>query len=666
MVTAAHSAFLLLVLLLPLGFAVSRWIDKRKLHSSLQFGMWILGGANIVILIWVWLYLHGQTFAAVRKALLPIWILSVLMVAHKVTRSRNSIQAPRTWVVHLVPLLVFSFVASTFFLVPRTLDGQITQRQLMGPDAIGYANASAGLLEDGSFDRLKSVAIASSGHTLFYELFDQEIKAVYKIPDKSLSVKTEFLIGSLRIGFPSLVASVTSEVGRENLLAVLHVSAVIFLIAGALLIFSLICSRGASRRVALLLTSLSLININLLVGYHEGGVAQAFVYSAVASFLVAALQHELSPVTRVFLFTFAGMQCLSSYLDMFLVFIALILVWLTISVTRRDRLSFERAQLSICGMLLSLLLLAPISLELPRFFIRRLADARQGGWNWDSWTELSGVLGIANPYFSVPDSIPVQLLLVFVAIQLVEVVRNGRLKAKSHLLEPITLSLLLVCAGFYIYSRYVMNHSTYQWFKLCGVLVGPFSIPLLATSIIPRFRLERKKGFILLATLALVAILAVRTSFNYVRYYFGESLALAPALIAEVSSQEVREITSSFQVFGHYGWQELALTPFWPAMYLNRADGGVRPIPRDDLPVGLMIRESDCPQWECLAGVSKENLVPVGSQYMIIDLEMMGSDIHQLDAYTQWIQVNRALAKLNAPYVEGNWTDLGSRLRYKD
>ena len=665
-VTAAYSALLLIALVLPLGVALLAWTEKRELHSSLRFGMSILGGANVVILVWVWCYLSGRSFVTVRQSILLIWVLSLLIVAYKATKSWINHQVSRTWVSLLVPLLVFGAASSTFYLVPRTFDGEITQRQLMGPDAIGYANASAGLLDDGSFDRLKSVAIASSGHGLLYELFDQEIKAVYMIPDKSLSVKTEFLIGSLRIGFPSLVASVTSEIGHENLLSALHVTAVMFLIVGALLIFALVRSRGASRGVALLVTFLSLININLLVGYHEGGVAQAFVYSAVASFLVAAVQSGLSRATRVFLFVFAGIQCLSSYLDMFFVLISLTLVWLTVSVIRKDWQSLERVRLSVGGLLLSVLLLAPMSLEIPRFLMRRLADARQGGWNWDSWTELSGIIGIANPYFSVPDSIPVQLLLVLIAISLYEAVRNRKSKDESHLLEPFTLALVIVSAGFYVYSRYIMDHSTYQWFKLCGTLVGPFSIPLLAITIIPKLRPDWKKTTVLLSTLALVAALTTRTSFQYVRHYFGESLALSPALIAEVSKQEVRETTSSYQVFGHYGWNELALTPFWPAMYLNRADGGVRPIPREDLPVGLMIRESDCPQWECLNGISKENLVPVGSQYMIVDLEMTGSEVRGVDVYTQWIRVNRALAKLNAPYVEGNWTDLGPRLRYKD
>lgn len=665
MVTATQSAILLLLIIMPLGFAASAGTIK-SMPGSLRLGLWILLGSNLVIIIWVGLYLNGKSFSTIRQILIVVWILSVLATISHLCRKRALKWNLRAALAALIPLSVFAAVIACFYLVPRTYEGQITQRQLMGPDAIGYANASAGLLEDGSFDRLESVAIAASSHGLLYELFDQDIKAVYMIPDKSLSIKTEFLVGSLRIGFPSLVATVTSQLGLENILSALHVTAAIFLLAGALLLFSLTCSRGISRSISLLVISLSLINVNLLVGYHEGGVAQAFVYSAVAAFLVGAIHKELSPRIRMTFFVCAGVQVLSSYLDMFFVFLALIFVWLVVSQLRRDYESLCRGKLAAWGMLISVILLAPISLELPRFLLRRLADARQGGWNWDSWTELGGIIGISNPYFSVPDSIPVQLVLMLIGIVLFEILRDRNKVDKPYSDGSLVLSLLLVSVVFYIYSRYVMNHNTYQWFKLTGTLIGPFTIPLLAVTIATGPKLERKKVVAVSIAFALVAILGARTSIHYVRYYFGDSLALAPSLIEEISSESVRDVTSSYQVFGHYGWQEIALTPFWPAMFLNRDDGRVRPIAYEELPVGLMVRESDCPQWNCLAGVSKRNLIPVGTQYMIVDLELAGAEVRQIDTYTQWLRVNRALAVLGAPYVEGNWTDLGPQLRFKD
>jgi len=561
---------------------------------------------------------------------------------------------------------VLSFITSLFYLVPRTFEGQISPRQLMGPDAIGYANAVVGLMEDGSFERLRSIAIASSGHNLEDELFDQEVRAVYKIPDKSLSIKTEFIVGSLRVGFPGIAALVTNQLGLRHLLTAMNVTAALFLVVGAILIYDLLRSHKFKGFISAMVACLSMINISLLVGFHEGGVAQAFMFSATAAFITASLHHGLSQRTRLLLYVAAYLPAISSYVDMLFVYTGVTAIcWILARVVNNQE-SLRRARLSAVGVCLSGVLLAPLSIKLPHFLLRRLADARQGGWNWGSWTELTGVLGIANPYYSsAPDSILAQLVLILLGVVVVHHLKQGEATRSLAGVHIFAGSAVIFGTLFYFYSRILMDHTTYQWFKLVGTFLGPLSIPLIVLAV-PRQSVRfQKVNLKTITTLLLVVLLTFSVSLRYVRFYFSESNALPHELVNEISDSDVRAIAREYQAFGHYGWQEIALTPFWSAQYLNRDDGRVRPIAQPDQPVGLIVRESDCPEWECLRDVPEDNKIPIGTQYLIIDLEMSGSEVRLVPQYTQWLRVNRALAKLKAPYVEGDWSDLGPTLRYR-
>jgi len=667
MIAMLQSAVVLMVLLTPIGIALDRIFKVQLERIELRVVSWLLGGSLTVISIWVWGYFRGGTIETVKQATIVIWTASVCASLFSVFR-KSQLKVSRSQLCTCLAVVTgIVLVAAGFYLVPRTIDGQITQRQFMGPDAIGYANAVAGLMEDGSFEELKNVAIASSGHGAEYELFDQEIRAVYMIPDKSLSIKTEFITGSLRVGFSGIVALVTEQLGFRHLLTAMNITAGLFLVIGAVLIYGLMRSRQYSGVLSVIVPVLAMTNISLLVGFHEGGVAQAFMFSATAAFLVASVQDDLSRRTRIFLYSAAYIQAISSYIDMLFVFLGVTVTWWIIAGVLKDHKSLHRARLSLVGLCVSAIVLAPLSSKLPRFLLRRLADARQGGWNWDSWTELTGVLGINNPYYNYsPDSMLAQLVLIALGVVIVQ---HWTYKPKSDGLAQVKTygaAVVAFAALFYVYSRVIMDHTTYQWFKLVGTFVGPLSIPLIVL-VIPwnTFKLQKSNLKLLLVAVS-VAVLSLTVSFQFARFYFGKSVYLPNSRISEIADDKVREMTKQYQVFGHYGWQEVALTPFWPAQYLNRDDGRVRPIARSDLPVGLMVRESDCPLWVCLQDVPDANKIPVGSQYLIVDLDMAGSDVRLVPPYTQWIRVNRALARLGAPYVEGNWTDLSSKLQYKE
>lgn len=667
MLTIIFAAVVFVTLVSLPGLAAMSALRLKFERAEQGVFLWAISGSLVLITVWIWVYFLGGSFRDVKRVSIAVWLVALAVTIYlvvRVVKRKNSVSRA-FFALPVVALLIL--ITGSFYLVPRTVDGEITQRQYMGPDAIGYANAVAGLLEDGSFEQLRSVAIASSGHGAEYELFDQGIRAVYMIPDKSLSVKTEFITGSLRVGFPGIVALVTDQIGFRHLLTALNVTASLYVVAGALLIFGLMRSRNCGTFTSLAVSVLALVNISLLVGFHEGGVAQAFMFSATAAFLVASIQEDITQRMRLFLYTAAFMQAISSYVDMLFVFVGVSILWRIVAQFNGDTVSKRRSTIALAGVCLGAFALAPLSFRLPRFLFRRLADARQGGWNWESWTELTSLVGLSNPYYSSsPDSIITQVVLIALAIVIVRTWRHRTTLGEVRQLKSFTIALLLFSSLFYVYTRLIMGHSTYQWFKLVGTFLGPASIPLIAL-FIPWDEVRlRKSSFVTFVTVTFAGTLIALTSLQYVRFFFSESVFVSRLTMNEVADPKVRATTAQYQVFGHYGWQELALTPFWPAQFLNRDDGEVRPIPREDLPVGLLVRQTDCPEWDCLRNVPTKNKIAIGSQYLIVDLEMKGADIRLASPYSQWVRVNRALAKLNAPYVEGNWTDLGPRLRYKD
>lgn len=647
------------------GIGIVSLVARGQFHSVQKPALWTLLTSNVLIVVWIWIYFTDGAFGLVKTVSLSGWFvasaISIVVVPNRVLVGPS----PKNVIRNCCAVLIIGVVAIAFYLVPRTLGEQVTQRQLMGPDAIGYANAVAGVLEDGSFNDLKQSALAASGHNLMYELFDQDIQAVYQIPEKSLSIKAEFIVGSLRVGLPGVAALFTDRIGIEHLLTVMNLLATVYVAVGGLLIYGLLRSSGAGNFLSLSISSLSMININLLVGFHEGGVAQAFMFAALAAFLVAALQEEISITSRIGLFLFAAIHALSSYLDMYFVFVALSIIWLAIALLKHDSKSVKRAWYSLCGFALSLLMLLPLTIHVPRYMLRRLADARQGGWNWDSWTELGGLLGVTNPYAAAPDSILMQLLLVGLGIY----VYQTRISVSGRkLLQPsdsVLTAIVLLSIGFYIYTRYLMEHTTYQWFKLSGTLIGPSLLPLLTIWLAARRKDWKRDAWTTVLLVSGVLALSLSTSLQYVRHYWGESQALPTYRVSEISDKANRDVLKQYQLFGQYGWEELALTPFWPGTFLNRDDYGKRPIPNPEKRVGLLVREEYCPSFECLGNVSRSKKLKIGSELMIVDLDLLGNDIRSLSPYLQWVRVNRALNDAGAPYVEGDWSTLGPTLRFE-
>jgi hypothetical protein len=144
------------------------------------------------------------------------------------------------------------------------VSGEVSQRQLVGPDSVGYTNAVSALLSRGSFSDLEDAAIAAAEVQNTTELFRND--QVYQIADKGLSVSTEFIVGAYRIGFPSLAATVTGFLGPQHLLSAMYTTVALYISLGVILMFWLIKSTAYHQelhswlQLSPLSTSISLLD----------------------------------------------------------------------------------------------------------------------------------------------------------------------------------------------------------------------------------------------------------------------------------------------------------------------------------------------------------------------------------------------------------------------
>lgn len=654
-VTIVMCLMILMVLLLPVGYVTTRLL--RVSHSNWHYKLFAVSGAGtgVVIVLWTWIYLLGGTWVTAKSVLIVVTTVSTGYVLVDIWRRRKHVRTLIRWKPSkIIPTSLLLALVVVFYLAPRTVDGEISQRQLMGPDSIGYSNAVSALLSRGSFFDLEGSAIAAAEVQNSAELLSN--RQVYQIADKGLSVSAEFVVGAYRIGFPSLVATVTGLLKPHDLLSAMYIVVTASIVFGAVLIQGLMRSVGFSTGLGFIVALTSAININLLVGVHEGGVAQGFMYSSLAAFLVASLSNHMDDRYRSFLYMFSMITAISSYIDMFFVYLALVVTWYCFAKIRNDAASQERIRTARRATFWSLLFMLPLSMRLPSFMVRRLADARQGGWGWDSWTELTGLLGLADPYRSPPDSLLIQMFLVAIGVM---VIISLRRTPNTHLVRSIhsfALGFVSLGLGFYLYSRYLMGHSTYQWFKLAGTVLGPSLVVIVLLSVSSGILAQRSTTRMLNVVMTVAGVIVVVTSFSYVNYYFENAKRLNPKLVEQVLRPESKLFFEEFALVGAFEWEELALTPFWNAEFLNAYDNDprVNPIIKRNRPVALILRNDRCGEANCESAPSKR-LFKLGSFYTIIDLGINSQEFKGEGQEMRLARVNQALQGLGMRELDKNW-----------
>ena len=650
---------LLLVVLLPIGFVAMKCVRIDHPDWDFRIFVWFAAGTGVVTIVWTWIYMLGGAWPMARATLVILAIVSstsilILSWRRRVVAGTALQIVPIRKLFQLVPYLILVGVVILFYLLPRVVSGEVSQRQLVGPDSVGYTNAVSALLSRGSFSDLEDAAIAAAEVQNTTELFRND--QVYQIADKGLSVSTEFIVGAYRIGFPSLAATVTGFLGPQHLLSAMYTTVALYISLGVILMFWLIKSTGLSPGIALLASIISVININLLVGFHEGGVVQGFVYPSLGAFLAASLANGLDGRYRTFLYGFSMMSAISSYIDLFFVYLAVLILWHGFAAIRGDSSSMKRLQEARRGTTWALVLMFPLSLRLPSFALRRLADARQGGWGWDSWTELGGLLGLNNPYSSSPDSLVVQMCLIAVGVMVYVAWHQTRQVSSARTAHSFALGFFAVGFGFYLYSRYLMGHSTYQWFKLAGTVIGPASPIVIIFAISSFVVVRRSRTRVMQVVMTATGIIAAMTSMSYLTVYSEKSQHLNPDFVDDILSTESVSLVEEFALVGAFDWEQLALTPFWTAEFLNpyRNDPRVNPIVRKDRPVALILRNDRCKESNCRK--VPENLrFKIGGNFTAINLGINSAELRGHGQGVRLGKVNAALQRLGMPELESSW-----------
>ena len=657
LMTIGLSALVLATLVLPMGYVIARLIQLDAPSLNYRIFIWAALGTSAVIVVWTWVYMLGGAWATVRVVLVvPVLLSSIYFLVDVGRRLNIDFLAKRHHLVRLLATSSLLLLVAMFYLAPRTVDGEISQRQLMGPDSVGYSNAVSALLKRGSFFDLERAALAAAEVPNTAELLGN--RQIFQIADKGLSVSAEFIVGAYRVGFPAVVASVVGGLGLEHLFSAMYLTVAFYVVIGVMLMIGLLRSAGLSHGFAAGVSTISALNLSLLVGVHEGGVAQGFVYSSLTAFLAASLDSLVNKRFRYILYLYAMIVAISSYIDLFFIYLIVTFIWYSLVRIRRDEVGCSRVRLAARATVSALLLLLPISLRLPSFLVRRLADARQAGWTWDSWTELTGILGIDNPYSSPPDSLISQLALVALAVMLYGAVKQSLQQSDSRIVHSFAIALTLFGLTFYVYSRYLMGHSTYQWFKLVGTVLGPSSVVLLSLAAAPRIVSSKSAGRLASISLSLVSVLAISASVSYLSDYFRRAERLSPNLVQEILRTETELLIGSYALVGDFEWSLFAVSPLWSAQFLNSYDNDPRinPAIADDRPVALLLRKDRCGEALCKK-VPRTRLLEVGESYFMIDLGMRSSEL-RVDAQDIRLQkVNAALKRLGLRSLEKNWKD---------
>lgn len=149
LMTIGLSALVLVILVLPMGYVIARLIQLDAPSLNYRIFIWAALGTSAVIVVWTWVYMLGGAWATVRVVLVvPLLLSSIYFLVDVGRRLNIDFLAKRHHLVRLLATSSLLLLVAIFYLAPRTVDGEISQRQLIGPDSVGYSNAVSALLKE--------------------------------------------------------------------------------------------------------------------------------------------------------------------------------------------------------------------------------------------------------------------------------------------------------------------------------------------------------------------------------------------------------------------------------------------------------------------------------------------------------------------------------------
>lgn len=663
-------------MILTLATAPIGWAAIQKIHCRLDIASWvvlgILAGTSVILVEWTWLYLLGGSVHVVNAVVLLTWLSCCIFLIAK--RSQiTTLPSLRQWGTGLPVLILTLVVVLFFFVFPRVTEGRVGVVFRTGPDAIGQLNATDALLSDGSFGALQSKVLSSTEATSVDELFDQARPLVLQSLSKSLSIKGEFILGSLRIGYAGLTASLVRISDRLYMTSAMYSVSAFYLAMTCLLIIQVIRRHVGSWIIATAIALASIINVNILHTFHEGGVSQGFALVSLALLVYALLTPRLDQKQIFGIAAMSTIFSFTSYQDFFYLTAFCLLGLGTLSILTSNFELRRRLRTWWIATGTVLVVLMPLTLKSTGAFLRRLGDASQGGWSVMRWPDMLSIFGVINVYkdagssseevrpivqnllSSLFPSLEIELLVLVPIIAGVLVMRVRRNAFPHHTTEgslALTFGSLLVIS--YFLTRYSGEGSNYVFIKLVASL-APF-LPLIVSSFGKSRLAEMKHSAPYIVVVYLFVTLVGFSSLNYVNEFRRQSLKIQQIDIQQISSPTSSESLQKYALLGPYRWDSVALTPYWPATIVRGSERGVSPIIPNDVEFALLVRKDQCDGWRCLSRMDQSLVIRISPSFRLIPLGIAGSTFNNLTYEGRLVLVNNRVRELGGPFVESDFS----------
>ncbi len=606
-----------------------------------------LTGAAICVLCWSWLFGLGGTVNHVQIGIVSIALLGWLitfckqrMLVKNISSLCPAKESKRDFGFAFLIFLIILFVG----LFPKMVSPfHATMAVRTGPDAIGSSIAVDALLNDGSKHQIQQLLLSEVPEINTLEEFFNSSELVYTFSSFSKQVKGEFIVLGLRLGLSGISASILNFIGDENLWAVLAVLPTLAVLCGAFVVFRCLRSNYVTSPIAFAAAACGAANVNLLHGWHEGGLAQAFVFLSTSTIFSGLFTKNFSKLQRFGLATISTIVGLVVYSDWFIVFFGLLLVNFFLNLKfRQFQFAFTRSGPVLLGYGIGFLLCGPYAISFIRYIPQRIGDASRGGWPMSVWSTPAEILGISHTYNTPVGVSGYQSGAIFVVLLsnlclLVFLTRMVRTKFDQTSITFL-FSVAIIVFSVFIKAKFIDSAHNYQYFKAIGLL-APLLFPLMGFSF--NSKPLGRSNPLLFYVLVFGAFVS---SINYTLNYRDSSLRMPSNSPAEVLASNSDGGLDRLNLVGKWDYESQNLAPF---MDLNLIDRSRLIRFRRTTPLGLLINIRDCPRWFCLENVESSNLVTVNSQFKILILSETSAAVSSSDGMllSNYLDVVNELSK---------------------
>jgi hypothetical protein len=363
----------------------------------------VLTGSAVIVLCWSWLFGLGGTVNHVEIGIVFIAFSGWLLVIFKQKQLRKSSSSPFQLIENKAFSLIFFLVLLIVLFVglfPK-MDSplHLTMAIRTGPDAVGNSIAVDALLNDGSKFQIQKLLLSEVPALNSVEELLDSGELVYTFSSFSKQVKAEFIVFGLRLGLSGISASILNLIGEQHLWEVLAALPTLAVFCGVLLIFQCLKSNYVTTPFALAAALGGGVNVNLLHGWHEGGLAQSVVFLSTTAIFFGLFTKNLSRLQRFLFAALSSVVGLTVYSDWFIVFSCLLLVCFFLNLLfRQYQFLITRSGPVLVGYGFGFLLCGPFAIDFIRYVPRRINDAAAGGWPMPVWATPAEVFGIFHTY----------------------------------------------------------------------------------------------------------------------------------------------------------------------------------------------------------------------------------------------------------------------------